>query len=275
MSGFDIAAIILAVVVTPLIVLLVMLGGNIKIGNITIGNPIGRMADSILHRNDRSRRPQHEPEPSGQESSPYRNLESFHAITTVIAVTTEDGKLVDATLKEASIRAEFFYGKGPGAAEEHLNGKKGEELINLLREFMDHEDYEAFIEDQVALFKDYTDGAAAYAKIPVIFNDNHPEYGRRAFLPVIVSRGKVMELENNLAERYMQIAYLDMEYFTEPVQRYREKKEGNYIPKYTPSQKNLLIINRQLRQPFLYDCFHACHPLGQVKEPIGSLTLAM
>ena len=161
---------------------------------------------------------------STAEYKPYNNIESFHAITTVLAVTRKDGRLIGATLSDAGTRAELFYGKTGGAAELHLKSRTPEQLEELLRPYMNEENFKEMKTDQTRLFNAYQDGRPAHAEVPVIFNDKHPNYGNRAFLPVIVSVGQLKKKEDH-AERLIQIAYFDLRHFFKPVDHFRRHLE--------------------------------------------------
>ena len=176
------------------------------------------------------KRPTTDPKRSDAKSrdsdrEPYSNLEAFHAITTVLAVTTKDGSLVGATLNHASPQARLFFGDRPGALVQDLNSKTGDQLFRLLQRFMEPDEFKRFTEDQIDVFNEYNDGHTMpiYAKIPAVFNQDHPNFPNCAFLPVIVSRGQRTRIGKNHSERLVQIVYLNMENFIEPVDWCRGK----------------------------------------------------
>ena len=147
-------------------------------------------------------------------------LESYHASTAVLIVK-KGSTLTDVMLKSVSARANEFFGKRPESKE--LIGKNGEDLLKILREWMDPTDYEAFKEDQEIVFKQYGHDQDAFAKVPVVFNGKHPKHPNCVFLPVIVSLGPVEKKNSGESEQWIQIDYLDVERFVPVVEEYKKK----------------------------------------------------
>ena len=212
--------------VVAILLVLIWRGGQIKVGKLVIKG--GKGSKEKTRPNEvASDTSLSEDQPATPIPQPglYGDLDSFHAITTVLALMTQNGRLIDATLKEASVFAELFYGKDTGSAQIHLVSKSSKELMEMLMPYMDSQDFEDMKEDQDKLFKAYNDGKPAHAEVPVIFNETHPYYPNGAYLPVIVSRGELKEREDGQAERLMQIAYFDVKHFEKPVQIYHENRE--------------------------------------------------
>lgn len=197
---------VMAQIVVPVLALL--WGVGLSIIGVAQGNTVGEAirnkiigADYVLDR--------------------YNTLVSFHAITAVMTVNVL-GILKEATLNGVSTRAVQFYGMAPDYTEERLLHKTGQELAQLLEEFIEPKHYTLFLEDQERVLKQYVDGFPAIARMPVIFNDKHPYYANKAFLPVIVSLGEPKKRKDGSSHRLIQIAYLEVADFIPAVDMYRE-----------------------------------------------------
>lgn len=106
-----------------------------------------------------------------------------------------------------------------------MRGKNGEDLLEILRQWMDPTDYKAFKEDQYRKFKQYGRDRDAFAKVPVVFNSTHPnpKHQNGVFLPVIVSLRPVEKKSSEESEQLIQIDYLDVERFVPVVEEYKKK----------------------------------------------------
>ena len=189
-----------------------LLGGTVTIGGITVENPLQDEIRSVLITDEYV----------------FKSIESFHAITSVLTEVGNEGQLLKATLTGGSSRAAKLFGFEAANVEGKLAGKSGTEAVKILGKYMDKEDYEAFVDDQIEVFKNYGDGKLAIAKIPVLFNEKHQYYKNEAFLPVIVNLGRKTRKEEDRSERLILIAYLRMEILVPAVREYldRMKEKG-------------------------------------------------
>ena len=184
-----------------------VLGGGITIGGMTFENPVGNFLKNTIVA-DR------------YVIERFSQLESYHASTAVLTVKT-DGTLRDVTLRDVSTRANEFFGKRPESKE--LVGKTGKDLMRILSNWMDTADYKAFEKDQGRVFEQYGKDQDAFAKVPVVFNSEHPKHKNGVFLPVIVSLGPVEKKNSKSSEQWIQIDYLDVSRFVPAVEEYKER----------------------------------------------------
>ncbi len=190
-----------------LIIVLLLLGGSVTVGGLIVENPLGGwlkqklIGDTYIIQR-------------------FNQLQSYHVATAVLAVKKGD-KLTGATLRGASTKANEFFGKR--AESKDLTDKNGQELMNLLREWMNPDDYDAFLKDQNRLFAQYGADQEAHAKVPVIFNDKHPNesYRHGIFLPVIVSLGSEEKKKSDESEQILEITYLDLKPLIPIVEKYK------------------------------------------------------
>ena len=190
-------------------VLFLVLGGGVTIGGMTVKNPIGNWLKRIAVNDD-------------YVLKRYNQLQSYHAATAVLVVKKGDS-LRSATLQDISTKANEFFGKR--AESEDLIGNSGGELMKLLRKWMDPADYEAFEKDQNRLLEQYSADQEAHAKVPVIFNDKHPNQSHQhgIFLPVIVSL-EPEKKESHQSEQVIEITYLDLRPIIPIVEKYKKSE---------------------------------------------------
>ena len=156
-----------------------------------------------------------------------KNLQSMHAMTSVIFVTEGETPL-SATIENVSINANAFFGKKPFSTD--LIGKTGDYLMRLIKGYMDRHVYEAFVNDQNEVFTRFSMAKPAVAKIPIIFNSEHPHelYRNTAWIPVIIdlgSNGK--RINGNKFEHRIHIAYFNLAIFSEAVHIYEQWREDS------------------------------------------------
>lgn len=139
-------------------------------------------------------------------------LSSTHAIATVVRIVKVDGHISEVRLEEVSLHAARFFGS---MASENIMSVSRQDLLVKLRAYMDEDDYLEFLKDQKRLFSDLDQGYPLKARVPVIFNNEHPhlEYRGRAFLPVIVGMRTPRTRDKRRSEQLVQTAYLDVEDF--------------------------------------------------------------
>lgn len=139
----------------------------------------------------------------------FNNFYSDHAETAVLAIK-KGNTIKDLELLAISPKANEFFGKRADSKE--LIGKSREKLLQMLGEFMDQADYDAFARDQERLLQEYGVGQEAHAKVFVKFNNKHhnQSYKGGVFLPVFVSRGHEIKKRFNKSEQVIQITYLDL-----------------------------------------------------------------
>ena len=190
-------------------VLFLVLGGGITIGGLKIENPIGNWLKRIAVHDD-------------YIIERFNQLQSYHAATAVLVAKKGD-RFTSATLQDISTKANEFFGKR--AESKDLIGKSGGELIEMLRHWMEPADYEAFVQDQNRLLKQYSADQEAHAKVPTVFNDKHPHQSHKhgIFLPVIVSLEPEEKKESERSEQVLEITYLDLRPIIPIVGKYKER----------------------------------------------------
>lgn len=132
-------------------------------------------------------------------------LNAPHAITGVLVLNAKAGDVAQATIQKASSSAEAFYGFAPNSGE-NLVGKKLTDLIGMLKDWMNPDDFDAFVADQKTNGKLFTEGRLSSARVPIVFNDRHPTpalHGR-SFLPF------TLHLSHGAGGSFMTILYLDL-----------------------------------------------------------------
>lgn len=179
------------------------LGGGITVGGLRINNPLSVwLKDKIVSQAylfERSSR-----------------LRSYHA-NTVVYVLKKGGEINKAELLRLSGQANLFFGKETDSRE--LFKADSSHLSKTLKQWMDEDDYDAFLKDQTRLFSEYAKGGVVHAEVPVIFNDKHPNYPNETFLPVIVHLSDPDE-QKDATGQSLEIAYLNIEQIAPVVKKY-------------------------------------------------------
>ena len=105
-----------------------------------------------------------------------------HPLTAVLLKFSPNKGLESAVIDSLSPAAKEFYGYSHAAECSHVSGP---ELIGRIKEYMDPVDYDEFIADQTRINQSVRSDQSHIprAKVPVRFNDNHPNenYETRSF----------------------------------------------------------------------------------------------
>jgi TIR domain len=127
------------------------------------------------------------------------------AITGVLVMNAGTGAVAQGTIQQASSSAEVFYGFAPNSGE-NLIGKKLSDLIEMLKEWMDPDDYAAFLADQKNNGTRFGKGGLSAARVPIVFNNEHPTPALRgkSFLPF------TLHLSQGPGGSFTTILYLDL-----------------------------------------------------------------
>lgn len=133
---------------------------------------------------------------------------SYHAVTVVL--TIKKAGTVNAEIRASSNKASRFYGYSD--EREPLTGHSTAELLSRLAQWMDPQDFKEFSEDQSRVFTDYNNGGEAHAKVPIKFNDKHPndDFKNKAFLPIIVKFSGSKKVKDEREEELITVLYLDV-----------------------------------------------------------------
>jgi len=134
---------------------------------------------------------------------------SSHPITIVFSKKIKE-KAPDATIRAVSPKANEFYGFPPGSGK-LVNMGLGD-LLNILRNWMDEDDFKEFSKDQARIGQAFAEGRALYAKTPIKMNKEHPDSSlhEKVFWPIIVGRTREMLISNEESQEYLTIMYLDV-----------------------------------------------------------------
>ena len=190
-----------------------LMGGTITIGGITINTPIQDIIrDAIIEEDYVLNR--------------YNSLESYHAITAVLTVLSEDGKEKQAQLSGVSGKALRFFGwNDDKKGRESVIDSSMTDLLNRLKGYMNPNDYKAFEQDQLRVIGQYFRHEPAIARVPVVFNNEHPhtQFKNGAFIPVIVTLGEDKAGSEGGSRRLIQIAYFDLEEIAPVVDYYKAR----------------------------------------------------
>lgn len=178
-------------------------GGTITIGGLRIDNSLGTWLK------DRVVSPAYLLERSSR-------LRSYHA-NTVVYVLKKGGEINRAELLGLSGQANLFFGKETDSHE--LVGSDSKHLSETLKQWMDKDNYDTFLGDQARLFSEYARGGVVHAEVPVIFNNQHPNYPNQSFLPVIVHLSNP-DQQKDATGQNLEIAYLNIEQIAPVVKKY-------------------------------------------------------
>jgi TIR domain len=144
-----------------------------------------------------------------------------YPITGVLVLSAKSGDVADATIQEASSSAEVFYGFPPNSGA--LVGKKITDLLEILKAWVDPDDFEKFVTDQKSNAERFAKGMLSSARVPIVFNDRHPNpdlHGKK-FLPF------GLHLSQGGGGSFMTILYLDLKEL--PPQLIRQLRSGRPI----------------------------------------------
>jgi hypothetical protein len=128
-----------------------------------------------------------------------------HAITGVLVLNAKEGDMAKATIQKASANAEEFYGFAPNSGK-NLVGKQLTDLVAMLKDWMHPNDFAAFMDDQKTNGARFAEGRLAAARVPILFNDEHPKSALRgkSFLPF------TLHMSQGAGGAFMTILYLDL-----------------------------------------------------------------
>jgi hypothetical protein len=146
------------------------------------------------------------------------SLESLQSQNVVTVVLSRGGSADKPASKVASGEAARFYGYA-GDNAERLKGKTLEDLLDILRRYMDPDDYERFRSDQTRVSEDYGIYGRAWARVPIKFNNRHPDDGFRnkEFYPIISH--SIVEKGSEADEHYVHVLYVNLPLLLENLPR--------------------------------------------------------
>lgn len=144
------------------------------------------------------------------------SLKSQNVVTVVLSRKT--GGKAEASIKVASSDAARFYGYAAGEAA-RLKGKTLGDLALILQRFMEPEDYDAFVADQLRVNRDYEETGLAWARVPIRFNNRHRDIGFRntEYYPIISH--SIVEGTGEEAEHYIHVLYVNLPLLLEHLPR--------------------------------------------------------
>lgn len=154
-----------------------------------------------------------------------------YPITGVLVLETKKADVAHATIQEASSSAESFYGFPPNGGA--LVGKKITDLFEMLKKWMDPDDFKSFVADQTANGELFAEGVLSAANVPIVFNNKHPKADLRgkSFLPV------ALHLSRRGGDSFMTILYLDLKGIPQQLKK-RLPSQSRNVP--YPSRPELL-----------------------------------
>jgi hypothetical protein len=110
----------------------------------------------------------------------------------IVEVTAEidNGTLRDPKVSALSSTGKMFFGFRGDFPVDRLIGRTSQSMTDELKKYIDPpiSFWNDLGKDQQRVYEQFMAGKPAYARVPVRFNDEHPHFKRRSFLPVIVER---------------------------------------------------------------------------------------
>jgi hypothetical protein len=146
------------------------------------------------------------------------SLDTLQSQNVVTVVLSRGGTADKPAIKVASGEAARFYGYAADKAE-RLKGKTLEDLLEILRRYMDPDDYDRFMQDQERVGKDYAMYGRAWARVPIKFNNRHPDDGfrNREYYPIISH--SIVEKGAEADEHYVHVLYVNLPLLLENLPR--------------------------------------------------------
>ena len=146
------------------------------------------------------------------------SLDSLQSQNVVTVVLSKSGASDKPSIKVASGEAARFYGYAADKAES-LKGKTLEDLLEILRRYMNPEDYDQFMRDQERVSRDYAAFGRAWAQTPIKFNNHHPDDGFRnkEYYPIISH--SIIEKNAEADEAYVHVLYVNLPLLLENLPR--------------------------------------------------------
>ncbi len=146
------------------------------------------------------------------------SLDSLQSQNVVTVVLSRSGAKERPAIKVASSEAARFYGYAADKANS-LKGKTLDDLLEVLRTYMNPEDYDQFRLDQERVGRDYASFGRAWAQVPIKFNSHHPDDGfrNREYYPIISH--SIIEKSAGADEAYVHVLYVNLPLLLENLPR--------------------------------------------------------
>lgn len=141
------------------------------------------------------------------------SLRSTHIVTVIFQKARQGEKKEPATLRHMNTAAVNFFGYDEGS-EKRLLGKTGIELMDILRKYINPDDFARFQDDQLRVQELIQQRRHAQAGVPMIINHTHPfeQFRNKKFFPIIahISEDKKGPLVGRKHGEFMTVLYLDL-----------------------------------------------------------------
>jgi len=138
-------------------------------------------------------------------------LTSIH-IATIISSTKKGEFFQPAKIALANPEAERFYGFAPGSNA--LRGKTRDDLMNILKDWMPNDLYDAFEIDQDRVAQELSEGKVAYARVPILFQTHaFSDFVGKRYIPVIAHTN--IKEDGGEVTTYLTVLYLDARIFSD------------------------------------------------------------
>jgi hypothetical protein len=146
------------------------------------------------------------------------SLDTMQSQNVVTVVLSKSGANEKPAIKVASSEAARFYGYAADKANS-LKGKTLADLLDVLRRYMNPEDYDQFMRDQERVSRDYASYGRAWAQVPIKFNNRHPDDGFRnkEYYPIISH--SIIEKSAGADEAYVHVLYVNLPLLLENLPR--------------------------------------------------------
>ena len=133
------------------------------------------------------------------------SLQSDHVLTVIYQRSKEDMESVPKLFAASPLAEEFFA----VTSQQELVGKTAEELIGIIGPYLANK--EKFVADQIRVAESLGRGKKAFAKVPMIINDQHPvpRFQGRAYHPII-AHSSAQPSDQGVKNQYMTVLYLDL-----------------------------------------------------------------
>jgi hypothetical protein len=127
-------------------------------------------------------------------------------ISTIVRLIRKNNELVGGYLFRANNRACRFYDIAPDFDE-----ISGSDLIEILRSWVNENDLELFLEDQIRISNNLILGRECQASVPIRFTNQHPyeEFRDQSFMPIVVSFSGKFAIDDHV-EELLAITYINL-----------------------------------------------------------------
>ena len=143
---------------------------------------------------------------SAERFTEIERIKSDHPILEIVTTIREDGVRGNARIVALSDLGKQFYGYRSDTSLETFRGKPAGEFMLGLKPYIDPPAtfWDDLLQDQSRVHARFAAGREALAMVPVRFNEWHPYFPNRIFVPLIAAAHQAAD-----QEEYTRVLYLD------------------------------------------------------------------